>query len=161
VKQHARFLHGWGVVCGLTVIAAPQPGAPWTIRVCPGYAIGPCGDEIEVHAAVLLDIRQFFWSRPYVGGVGARLAFVGLRPAIPDGGQGCGCHTCDPDPATRLPDGYVIEILWQYEFAGGAVDLCTTIVAPCPTVPPILDVVLALVALPDSESTPLTNADIR
>ena len=58
VKHHARLLHGWGVVCGLTVIAAPQPGAPWTIRVCPGYAIGPCGDEIEVPAAVLLDIRQ-------------------------------------------------------------------------------------------------------
>jgi len=161
IRRHARFLHGSGVVCGLKVLAAPQRQAPWTVRVCPGYAIGPCGDEIEVPVAILVDIRQFFWSRPYLNGLGKRVAFVGLRPSIVDGA--CGCERCPadlPPDAMRLPDGYVIEILWEIVFAGRKIDLCNTATVPCPSAPLSPDVVLAEVRLPESESTPVTDSEI-
>ena len=29
----------------------PDPALPWLIRVCPGYGISPCGDELVVPSA--------------------------------------------------------------------------------------------------------------
>lgn len=54
-RRHNRFLHGWGVACGLDVRADNAAG-PLAVRVCPGYALGPQGDEIYVPAAVTLDL---------------------------------------------------------------------------------------------------------
>ncbi|HMD70392.1 MAG TPA: hypothetical protein VKF41_03575 [Bryobacteraceae bacterium] len=157
LRRHARFLHGSGVVCGFKLVAAPQRQAPWTVRVCPGYTLGPCGDEIEVPASVLVDIRRFFWSRPYSSGVGARTAFVGLRARIDDA---CGCKACGQDPSPRIVDEYVIEILWKIESVTQTVDLCHATTAPCPPVPNGPHVVLGAVRLPASESIPLTDADL-
>src|SRR5436305_833241 len=81
LRRHDRFVHGAGRVCGLHVYAAPRKLHPWTVGVCPGYAVGPCGDEIDVPARVLVDIRDFHWSRPHVDGVAARIAYVGVRYA--------------------------------------------------------------------------------
>lgn len=55
-RRHNRFLHGWGVVCGLAVEAAPDAAHPWQVRVCPGYAVGPQGDEITVPEKVMFDL---------------------------------------------------------------------------------------------------------
>jgi hypothetical protein len=44
-KLHNRYLHGWGVVCGLEVVCHPCQG--W-VTVEPGYALSPCGDDIVV-----------------------------------------------------------------------------------------------------------------
>ncbi len=55
-RRHNRFLHGWGVVCGLSVEAIDDKDHPWRVRVCPGYAISPQGDEISVPDPVLFDI---------------------------------------------------------------------------------------------------------
>jgi hypothetical protein len=54
-RRHNRFLHGWGVVCGLEVKLDPETG-PLSVRICPGYALGPCGDEIYVPEAVSFDL---------------------------------------------------------------------------------------------------------
>jgi hypothetical protein len=44
-KLHNRYLHGWGVVCGLEVVCDPC-GAGVVVR--PGYALAPCGEDIVV-----------------------------------------------------------------------------------------------------------------
>src|SRR5512147_1637223 len=44
-RLHNRYLHGWGVVCGLEVVCSPCSD---TVTVRPGYAIGPCGEDIVV-----------------------------------------------------------------------------------------------------------------
>src|SRR6478752_10295708 len=42
-KLHNRYLHGWGVVCGLEVFCQPCEGQ---VTVTAGYALSPCGDDI-------------------------------------------------------------------------------------------------------------------
>jgi hypothetical protein len=44
-RLHNRFLHGWGVVCGMQVVCSECPG--W-VTVKTGYAIDPCGNDIIV-----------------------------------------------------------------------------------------------------------------
>jgi hypothetical protein len=44
-RLHNRYLHGWGVVCGLEVICSPCNG--W-VSVKEGYALDPCGNDIVV-----------------------------------------------------------------------------------------------------------------
>lgn len=45
-RLHNRFVHGVGVVCGLVVTCHPCGGG--VVRVSPGYALGPCGEDIVV-----------------------------------------------------------------------------------------------------------------
>jgi len=56
-RRHNRFLHGWGVVCGLEVRADAEAG-PLAVRICPGYALGPQGDEIHVPSVVPFDLHE-------------------------------------------------------------------------------------------------------
>src|SRR5437868_2879336 len=51
-KLHNRYLHGWGVVCGLEVVC--QPCNVVTVR--PGYALSQCGEDIVVCAATEVDV---------------------------------------------------------------------------------------------------------
>ncbi len=44
-KLHNRYLHGWGVVCGLEIICSPCAGQ---VTVTSGYALSPCGEDIVV-----------------------------------------------------------------------------------------------------------------
>lgn len=44
-KLHNRYLHGWGIVCGLQVVCHDCDG--W-VTVKQGYAIDPCGNDIIV-----------------------------------------------------------------------------------------------------------------
>src|SRR5215831_10476138 len=77
-RRHNRHLHGWGIVCGLYVVPALDASRPWGLLVCPGYALGPYGDEILVLCAAGLDIREWIWSRPVGAGP---LAYVAIRYA--------------------------------------------------------------------------------
>src|SRR5262245_59615180 len=58
LRRHNRYLHGWGVVCGLEVTQAPMAGHPWRVRVEPGYALRPYGDEIYVAEPHYLDLAR-------------------------------------------------------------------------------------------------------
>jgi hypothetical protein len=60
-RRHNRFLHGWGVVCGLEVVPDPGKGA-LAVKVCPGYALGPWGDEILVEEGIPFDLS--YCARP-------------------------------------------------------------------------------------------------
>lgn len=44
-KLHNRYLHGWGVVCGLDVVCSSCEGF---VTVKSGYALSPCGEDIVV-----------------------------------------------------------------------------------------------------------------
>src|ERR1039458_3905874 len=46
-RLHNRYLHGWGVVCGIQVVCGACDG--W-VTVKTGYAIDPCGNDIIVCA---------------------------------------------------------------------------------------------------------------
>src|SRR5262245_44888837 len=61
-RRHNRHLHGWGIVCGLWVAPALDATRPWAVVVCPGYALGPYGDEIFVGCPARVDLREWVWS---------------------------------------------------------------------------------------------------
>jgi hypothetical protein len=62
-KLHNRYLHGWGVVCGLDVVCNPcvDQSAQTTIKqvtVKAGYALSPCGEDIIVYGDTSVDIGK-------------------------------------------------------------------------------------------------------
>jgi hypothetical protein len=54
-RMHNRLLHGWGIVCGLNVVAKAESQV---VTICPGYALSPQGDEIFVPADIKFDLAQ-------------------------------------------------------------------------------------------------------
>lgn len=52
-RLHNRYLHGWGVVCGLEVVCDDCEGA---VTITPGYAIDPCGSDIVVGQPTRYDV---------------------------------------------------------------------------------------------------------
>src|SRR6185312_834979 len=62
MRRHNRLFHGWGMLCGLEVQPAATAGQPWQVRVCPGDACCPTGDEVHVPVPVLLALARA--SRP-------------------------------------------------------------------------------------------------
>lgn len=52
-RLHNRYLHGWGVVCGLEVVCDDCEGSV-TIRA--GFAIDPCGEDIVVAEDTRFDV---------------------------------------------------------------------------------------------------------
>jgi hypothetical protein len=122
LRRHNRFLHGWGVVCGLEVVRDPVQAMK--VKVCPGYALGPWGDEIYVEEPAELDLS--YCARPAAapcdpqhGGVvqpigrvvvllvKIRYAECPSRPmrTLP---AGCGCDetACE---YSRIRDGFEIQ----------------------------------------------------
>src|SRR5262245_21982711 len=64
LRLHNRLLHGWGVVCGAEVRSVPKANSdnttdrePWMVMVCPGYILGPYGDEIFIDCKRTVDLR--------------------------------------------------------------------------------------------------------
>ncbi|MBN1439688.1 MAG: hypothetical protein JW929_09785 [Anaerolineales bacterium] len=52
-RLHNRYLHGWGVVCGLEAVCDPCQDQ---VTVRKGYALSPCGDDITVCADVTVPV---------------------------------------------------------------------------------------------------------
>ncbi len=52
-RLHNRYLHGVGVVCGLEAVCSPCDD---TVTVRPGYALGPCGEDIVVCCDASVDV---------------------------------------------------------------------------------------------------------
>lgn len=165
LRRHNRFLHDWGVVCGLRVVPANDPGRPWAIRVCPGYAIGCCGEEIEVPAPTSIDVRDYLWKRshdsrgPAYVGIGYSEQF--LRP-IPAASKSCGCEETVYEHS-RIQDGFQLNILWNLPEAvdSAQFDLCGQRLPPCPQCSESLYVFLARIILPADEGDPITREHIN
>jgi len=52
-KLQNRYIHGWGVVCGLDVVCDDCTNG---VIVKPGYALSPCGDDIVVCREKAVDV---------------------------------------------------------------------------------------------------------
>src|SRR5690606_29099875 len=77
LRWHNRYLHGWGIACGLRVSRASAEDI-WTVRVSEGYLVTPLGDEVYVP-------DQTFDIRPGVEAcLGGQEACTDLEPS-PEG----------------------------------------------------------------------------
>jgi hypothetical protein len=83
-RMHNRYLHGWGVVCGLD-IACEDCGDG--IVVGPGYALDPCGRDLVVPRAQQIDVASMISACLAAERTGALSCDPPLR-----GGPG-GCDT--------------------------------------------------------------------
>ena len=130
-RRHNRYLHGWGVVCGCAVEAVPE-AKTWTVRVCPGYVMGPQGDDILIDASRDVDLKlgatpepcTVRWPCPPAGEmpgqddnnsatvyIAVRYAECFSRPTrVHPAGCGCDESACE---YSRVRDSYEIKVLWQ------------------------------------------------
>jgi hypothetical protein len=166
LRRHNRLVHGWGVLCGLRVVPGLDPGQPWGVQVCPGCAVGPCGDEIEVPTPAAVDVRDYLWRLRPGTRLPGRTAYVGLRYAerakrpIPVVEPSCGCRDPDHLPS-RIAEGFQIDVLWQSEAREERrFDVCEGAAAPCPDCPKSPYVILASLTLPAREGDPITAGEI-
>jgi hypothetical protein len=150
-RRHLRLVHGWGVVCGLDVAAA----GCWDLFVCPGYGIGPCGDEILVHRRFRFDLRDYLWTQPV--GVTANRAWIAIEasedPSAHESASGpeCGCGCGDSrESVSRFADGFRIVVSWIAPRlpSGGGFDFCGGGTPQCLACPDTCALPLASVFLP-------------
>jgi hypothetical protein len=173
LRRHNRFLHGWGVVCGLEVTAVPTTDLPWRVKIDSGYALGPFGDEIYVAEPVYLNLARcgpgaapdpcepdrLHPAATTSGGplyVAIKYAECMARPvrAMP---AGCACEeeACE---YSRIRDSFQIECLdalpASHQGQAGPT-LCELIsdqlLLPCPPCPTEPWVVLAAITLPSPD----------
>jgi hypothetical protein len=188
LRRHNRFLHGWGVVCGLNVTAAPgvaDPGKPpkwpWRVKVSPGYALSPHGDEIYVAEPVCLDLATCLNSqpdpceageprtlvRPETGKLYVAVRYVECetRPQRVHP-LGCDCEDvlCE---YSRIRDDFEIGCLPENPPEEGLPLICEllgheSVSSPeCPECPDSSWVVLAVVTLPKEANTAIAEGDIN
>ena len=136
-RRHNRYLHGWGVVCGCTVEAQPE-ARDWQVRVCPGYVVGPQGDEIHIDDCVEVPLKtgaqeppcSVRWPCPPVGempgrGEGRRNVYVAVRYAecltrpVRLHPAGCGCDETGCE-YSRVRESFEIKVLWELPASHGA-----------------------------------------
>jgi hypothetical protein len=138
LRLHNRMLHGWGVVCGAQVCLVPKSNGngngefePWKVYVKPGYILGPCGDEIIIDCARVVDLRTSgvtgVTGEPCVDAVdpwcvevqerdGPDTLYVAVRykqeatrpVRVQPAGCGCDDTRCEN---SRWRDGYEIKVL--------------------------------------------------
>ena len=129
-RQHNRMLHGWGVVCGFEVKANPSEKNPMRVTVCPGYALSPQGDVIEINTSVNFDLASGVQTSPDpcantmpcppVGqtatGDEDRVYYLVVRYSecysrperVPPAGCGCDETACE---YARIRDGFELKLL--------------------------------------------------
>ena len=60
-RQHNRYLHGYGTVCGLKIVEHPNPDCRDRFVILePGLALDCCGREIVVKEKVYIDLIKLF-----------------------------------------------------------------------------------------------------
>lgn len=178
LRRHNRFMHGWGVVCGLNVTAAPVAGKAWQVQIGSGYALGPYGDEIFVGEAAYFDLAACLTGGPtnpcepsllLPGAAGSGGTFwlaikyaECLASPVQVASSGCGCDN-DPCQYSRIRDSFQIQCLGQLPpQPGPPPTLCQIVggtLAPCPPCPTDPWVVLAKINLPSSSTSTMITID--
>ena len=153
LRRHLRLVHGWGVVCGLNIVAA-NDGDGGDLFLCPGYGIGPCGDEILVLSRLRFSLRDYLWTRPV--GIRGRRIWIGIESSqdvasvVPAPAAACGCCSCATDEkAAILIDGFRILVWWTPAPIGSAgFDMCSGTTPPCPICPDCCGLPVASIEFP-------------
>lgn len=184
MRRHNRYLHGWGVVCGMQVTVAPGPNSPWQVQIGAGYALGPYGDEIHIPNPVFLDLAQcgpgaetdpcdpgtLLRGSPAKTGatlfIAVRYEECYARPVrVAPGGCGCSDNTCEP---SRIRDTFQIDCLADLPPSNQpgqpGPSICDLVggraLAQCPPCPTDPWVVLAQVILPASNASAIGQQQI-
>jgi hypothetical protein len=144
-KLHNRCLHGFGVVCGLEIVPAPQPDpdpcipgpARPLVRLECGMALDCEGNEIVVRRPSPVDL----WARLDAAGrdavaAGKREVFVYIcfkerpvdpsRPALPDS-----CGSTDECHFARVEDCFEIEVSTEERCDDRCEPCCEPCQVPC------------------------------
>lgn len=164
IWRHNHYLHGPGVVCYLLVMPARDHGRPWAVQMCPGYALGPCGEEIVVAAPVVIDVSEALWRLPR--DEEPEIAWICLQyaeePGVPMWTSQRRCRGgTERLEATRIIEGYELAVLWHPPDDGrDDSGLCSVGSPPCPTAPKDRCVPLARIRLPASQGDPITAGHI-
>jgi hypothetical protein len=165
LRRHNRLLHGAGVACGLRVVPASDPSHPWGVYICPGYAIGPYGDEIEVRSRVLLDIEDYLWTYFVAPGLPptayAVIQYVELLDApVAAPAPSCLCDETTYSPS-RIRDSYQLVVLWSNpQQAAQPVDFCNQGTVACDACPGSPYLLLAQINLPASVGSAIVAGSI-
>ncbi len=153
LRRHLRLAHGWGVICGLNVVVAGQ-GDPWSLLICPGYGVSPCGDEILVSRALAFNPRDYLWSQP-IGAIGARVwisidAVEDAAAYLPSPPPVCGYDCAESsEQVSRVADSCRVSISWTApQFPHAAYNVCAGSSPPFPTCPQTCGLPLATVDMP-------------
>jgi hypothetical protein len=154
IRRHLRLAHGWGIVCGLALVRA-NDGPEGQLVVCPGYGIGPCGDEILLAAPLRFNLADYRWTRPLR--MRTDLAWIGLeaiqeQAAYAEGaGPACGCSCdCEDDlQVSRWVDGVRVVVSWTPPpTPPEGFDICGRGVPPFPECPDSCALPVGSVAVP-------------
>lgn len=169
--RHFHSLHGWGIVCGLVVVAGneaqiSESGDPWTLFICPGYGISPCGDEVAMYTPYRFSVRDYLWTKPMDIQSGsevwiARPKEVFTTPA-PAGDPRCsyGCRELKWFDS-RISATSQVSLIWTPPVLTGAgADICARTTVPCPSVPESNRLIIARITLPGSDRIPILNSAI-
>ena len=174
MRRHNRFLHGWGIVCGLAVTADPIAGAPLRVSIGEGYALGPFGDEIYVAEPAFLDLGKCGINgktdpcNPSLAtgtGITGGTVYVAIEYAecfsqpVRAMGAGCGCSD-DGCEYSRVRDSFDLGCLAAPPVYDPVPLICRLRAAnqpaPCPPCPSSPWVVLAAVTLPTTSAGGVT-----
>jgi hypothetical protein len=184
LRNHNRFLHGWGVVCGCDVVADPVPSKLWQVRISPGYVLTPQGDEVLIGEDALFDLMTCgvvsedpcAFAKPCPPSSRAALTgktvWVAVRASECDSrpvrvsSAGCGCEDDATCEYSRALDAYEFACLTELPptHPPAAVG-CTLLksgkgVFPCPAETADPWVVLAAVTLPAQTTTRVKNVRV-
>jgi hypothetical protein len=183
LRNHNRFLHGWGVVCGCDVQPSGGTITPWEVRVCPGYVLTPQGNEIWIAAEITFDVASCVLSSddpcayarpcPPVArrALETRTVYLCVRYVdchsrpVRVAPTGCSCDDVECE-YSRIRDGYELCCLAELPATHRRKPYdCAELfrpegVIPCPPEPADPWVVLATIGLPAVETDRITDIDL-
>jgi hypothetical protein len=176
MRRQLRVIHGCGIIYGLNVV----PNAPlggWNLFICPGYGVGPCGDEVSLLKAFPFDMRDYLWMRPANSESDRVWISIETNPdslllgSPPAGDCGCGCQqdrhcgcSCgcrgSQIVSTEVSGQFSIVVSWTSPPAlfQPSFDLCSGDVPPCPLCPDVCVLPLAILDLPAPNETIFASA---
>jgi hypothetical protein len=114
-RQHNRFLHGWGTVCGLRVVQHPNEACrDRFVMIEPGLALDCCGREIVVRDKVYVDLDKHLAAQNGDADANGDHLLISLcykeckTEFVPALYSECGCdeERCE---ANRVREGFEVE----------------------------------------------------
>lgn len=183
LREHNRFLHGWGVVCGCDVqLVGGGIETTSQVLICPGYVLTPQGDAIWIRSQAVFDVATCFVQSQDPCAVARPCPPVKLRSIVENtlflavryvecmaqpvrvAPHGCSCDDAQCE-YSRVVDTYELCCLTGLPdtHAPGGAD-CAELLGeadpvPCPDCPADPWVVLARLTLSSSQPVVLGNVD--